>query len=258
VLVFLFLVFALSRKTFAGAAQGGGVGATWRDPEFRMGMALVVVVPALLFLRHWLGALEVDDENDLVAGLKAFWGALFSVGSFLTTTGFVSDDWLGSSQWSGLTTPGLILMGLALIGGGVATTAGGVKLLRVYALWKHGVRELEKLVDPHSVGGRGAVARHLRRKGAYIAWIFFMLFAMSIAVVMLALSLDGLALEDSVILSISALSTTGPVALVAGEAPLSYAELSDAARMILAAAMVLGRVETLAIIALLNPEFWRR
>jgi trk system potassium uptake protein TrkH len=40
--------------------------------------------------------------------------------------------------------------------------------------------------------------------------------------------------------------------------PLSYAALSDSARMILAAAMVLGRVETLAIIALLNPEFWRR
>ena len=42
-------------------------------------------------------------------------------------------------------TPGLLLMGLALIGGGVATTAGGVKLLRVFALYRNGVREMERL-----------------------------------------------------------------------------------------------------------------
>jgi trk system potassium uptake protein TrkH len=257
-LILMFLVFALSRRTFAGAGQGGGIAATWRDPEFRMGLLIVVAVPTLLFLRHWIGAYEVDDEANVVSALAALWGSVFSVASFLTTTGFVSQDWLDARNWSGLPTPGLILMGLALIGGGVATTAGGVKLLRVYALWKHGVRELEKLVEPHSVGGRGVVARHLRRQGAYIAWVFFMLFAISIAVVMLALSFDGLSLNDTIVFSIAALSTTGPVATVAGEVPLSYAALSDSARMILAAAMVLGRVETLAIIALLNPEFWRR
>ena len=44
------------------------------------------------------------------------------------------------------------------------------------------MREMERLVHPHSVGGaRHEVARHLRRQGAYVAWIFFMLFAISIA-----------------------------------------------------------------------------
>jgi trk system potassium uptake protein TrkH len=33
--------------------------------------------------------------------------------------------------------------------------------------------------------------------------------------------------------------------------------LNGAARAVTAAAMVLGRLETLAIIALLNPDFWR-
>jgi trk system potassium uptake protein TrkH len=33
--------------------------------------------------------------------------------------------------------------------------------------------------------------------------------------------------------------------------------LPDAAKAILCAAMVLGRLETLAILALLNPDFWR-
>jgi trk system potassium uptake protein TrkH len=180
------------------------------------------------------------------------------VASFLTTTGFVSNDWIGARAWSGLSTPGVILLGLALVGGGVATTAGGIKLLRIYALWKHGVRELEKLVEPHSVGGRGAVARHLRRQGAYIAWIVFMLFGISIALVMMALSALGVPTENAAIFAIAALSTTGPVVEVAGELPLSWNGLGDASRMVLAAAMVLGRVETLAIVALLNPDFWRR
>jgi trk system potassium uptake protein TrkH len=146
---------------------------------------------------------------------------------------------------------------MAIFGGGVATTAGGVKLLRVYALYKHGLREMERLVHPHSVGGQGTTARRIRREGAAVAWVFFMLFAMSIAVVMTALSATGLEFESTVILAVAALSTTGPVASVAGDAAISYGLLSDAAKLILAAAMTLGRLETLAIIALLNPDFWR-
>ena len=59
--------------------------------------------------------------------------------SFLTTTGFESEYWGSSQAWSGLKTPGLILMGLCVLGGGIATTAGGVKLLRVYVLYKHAI-----------------------------------------------------------------------------------------------------------------------
>jgi trk system potassium uptake protein TrkH len=60
-----------------------------------------------------------------------------------------------------------------------------------------------------------------------------------------------------VIFTIAAVTTTGPLAAIAGDAPLSYGQLSEAAKLILAASMVVGRLETLAIIALLNPEFWR-
>jgi trk system potassium uptake protein TrkH len=132
-----------------------------------------------------------------------------------------------------------------------------VKLLRVYVLVRHGQRELERLVHPSSIGGSGGQARFLRREGAYVAWIFFMLFAIAIAVVMLALALTGLDFESALVLTIAALSTTGPLAGVAADTPLSYAVLPEAAKLILAATMVLGRLETLAIIALLNPEFWR-
>jgi trk system potassium uptake protein TrkH len=116
---------------------------------------------------------------------------------------------------------------------------------------------LERIVHPSSIGGGGEMARRLRREGAYMSWIFFMLFALSIAGVMMAVSATGLAFEPATILSIAALSNTGPLAVVAGDAPLSWAELSDATKAVLALAMVLGRLETLALIALFNPDFWR-
>lgn len=256
-LVFIFLFFAISRLTFAPETQSDSLLRLRRDPEFRMGMLCVMIFPLLLFLRHWSGAFEFDDPENLSAALTALWGAGFMVLSFLTTTGFESSVWQEARNWSGLETPGLVLMGFAMIGGGVATTAGGVKLLRVYALYKHGARELQKLVHPNSIAGQGAEARHLRRQGAYISWIFFMLFAISLAVVMLLLSLQGIAFEDAAVLSVAALSTTGPLTEIAAESPARISELGAMAKVILGAAMILGRLETLAIIALLNPDFWR-
>ncbi len=256
-IIFVFLVFGLSRRLYPSGRTLQAVRGLSEDPELRMALLLVTVVPALLFLRHWMGALEVDEVKDTVAALSALWGTVFTVLSFLTTTGFESIDWAEARTWSGLATPGLILAGLAVIGGGVATTAGGVKLLRVYALYRHGEREVERLIHPNSIGGSGAQARKLRRQGAQMAWIFFMLFALAIAVTMLALSLTGLDFVSSTTFAVAALSTTGPLANVTAGSPLSWADLDGVARVIVGAAMVLGRLETLAIIALLNPEFWR-
>ena len=147
---------------------------------------------------------------------------------------------------------------MAIMGGGVATTAGGVKLLRIYALYRHGQREQERLLHPSSIGGGGKEARRIRKQGAYISWVFFMLFALSIAGVMLMLSLTGVQFETAMVLAVASLSTTGPLASIAAETPIAYSGIPDAAKAILAAAMVLGRLEALAIIALFNPEIWQR
>lgn len=257
-LIILFLVFALSRLTFARAERTDGWRSVPRDPELRFGLLIIGSVSTLLFFRHFAASFEEGLNVSAWEGLMGLWGAVFTVASFLTTTGFESTHWGTAQAWSGLGSPGVLLLGLAVFGGGVATTAGGVKLLRVYALYKHGLREMEKLVQPSSIGGAGQVARRFRRQGAYVAWVFFMLFAMSIAIVMLALALvAGIGFEEATILTIASLSTTGPLTEVAGNAPVNLAQLNEQAKVILSAAMILGRLEALVIIALLNPEFWR-
>jgi trk system potassium uptake protein len=113
-------------------------------------------------------------------------------------------------------------------------------------------------VHPNAVSGRGDTARRLRQEGAYLAWIFFMIFALTLGAIMAALTLTGNAFTDAMILAVSTLSTTGPLAAIAGPAPISYGALSSASQAILAIGMVIGRLETLALLVLFAPDSWRR
>ena len=68
----------------------------------------------------------------------------------------------------------------------------------------------------------------------------------------------GIKFEDSLILAISGLSTVGPLIYVAGDGSLDYSTISSPAKFIFCIAMVLGRFEALAIIAILNPNYWKK
>ncbi|MEO1137882.1 MAG: potassium transporter TrkG [Pseudomonadota bacterium] len=255
--IFLFMLFALSRLTFSTDTISNSQSSLWQDPEFRIGAVLVIGVPLILFSRHWLGAFDVDEVENLSLGLQALWGGMFTVLSFLSTTGFESAAWDEARAWSGLGTPGLVLLGLSIFGGGVATTAGGVKLLRVYALYLNGQREMERLVHPSSVGRAGTTSRRIRRQGAFVAWIFFMLFGLSLALVTVLMAALGQDLQDALVLAVAALATAGPLTQVAADTPIVLLEMTPAAKLVFSAAMVLGRMETLALIALFNPGLWR-
>ncbi|MFX0544560.1 TrkH family potassium uptake protein [Roseovarius sp. S1116L3] len=257
VVIFFFLMFGLSRLTFSSDTVTSVRPGLHNDPEFRLGMLIVLAVPILLFSRHWIAAAGADQVEDIPSALSALWGGLFSIASFLSTTGFESAHWDVARDWSGLGTPGLLLMGAAMVGGGVATTAGGVKLLRVYALYLNGQREMERLVHPNSVGRAGARSRRMRRQGAFVAWIFFMLFAMTLALITVVLAAFGVEFEQAIILAIASLSTTGPLTQIAGEVPIALNLMAPAAKLVVCAAMVLGRLEMLAVIALISPSLWR-
>ncbi|MEM8776538.1 MAG: potassium transporter TrkG [Pseudomonadota bacterium] len=256
VMIFAFMLFALSRTTFSSDAVSGQKTNPFMDPEFRIGAVLIIGVPLLLFFRHWLAAFEFEQEENFALALQALWGGLFTVLSFLSTTGFESASWQDARAWSGLGTPGIVLVGLAMIGGGVATTAGGVKLLRIYALYRNGKRELQRLAQPSSVGFTGGPNRRLHKRGAFFAWVFFMLFGLSLALVTVVMAALGQNLEDALVLAVASLSTTGPLTVVAVDTPIDLIEMSTTAKLVFSAAMVLGRLETLAVIALLNPSLW--
>lgn len=251
----LFLLPAVSHMGFSLAARRRRI-PRLSDPQIQLMLITVLGVTAVLFLRSFVGAAEIDRQDNLAAALKAIWGSIFTLLSFLTTTGFISEDWRATQLWSDLPEPSTILLGVALMGGGIATTAGGVKLLRLYALYRHGLREMDKLVHPSSVGRRGQGDALISRGGARIAFIFLMLALIALAIVMLALAATGLSFEQSLTLGVAALTTTGPAINTLGGG-FGYDDLSGLARAILCAAMIVGRIEVLVIVALLNPVYWR-
>jgi trk system potassium uptake protein TrkH len=149
------------------------------------------------------------------------------------------------------------LVGLCLIGGGVCTTTGGIKLLRAAALIAQVSRELDRIIVPNSVGGSGKEVRQLRREGAHLAWVYVMLVAATMVVVLLALALININFHLSVLLAISAFTNTGPLLNLTTEMPVILTGLPLPEQGLLAFAMILGRLEVLALIALLIPQAWR-
>lgn len=255
--VLVFLLFAVSRQSVSGDTNREGLRRFLEDREFRLAFIAVATLTLAVLLGRFIRAVEDGDGATLQDALRTVWGSFFTHMSFLTTTGFASKDWTVAQGWTDMSTHGIVLAGFCIIGGGVATTAGGAKLLRIYVLYRHGLREMGRLVHPSSIGRAGKLGRDVRREGAFVAWIFFMLFALSIALVSLGLGLVGLSFDEALIFAISTLSTTGPLVSVALDDSSQFYDLGQAGKSILVVAMILGRLETLAIIALMNPDFWR-
>ncbi|MGB3687955.1 MAG: potassium transporter TrkG [Jannaschia helgolandensis] len=257
VAVAAFLIFAITRQAFTTDMNRDHMRNLANDRELRIAGMIVGTVTVVLFARHWIGAYEVGRADDARAAVGAIWGSAFTALSFLTTTGFESAQWQAAQAWSGLGAPSVLLLGLTIFGGGVATTAGGVKLLRIYTLYAQGRHEMNMLVHPHSVAGNSGAVRRIPPGGIEAAWVFFMLFATSIAAVTLALTLTGLDFDGALALAVACLTTTGPLAEIVLGGQGAMNALPDMAKIVSALAMVLGRLEALAFIALLNPEFWR-
>lgn len=226
------------------------------DPEIQLMLISVLGITLLLFLRSFIGAAAIERETDVGAALRAIWGGLFTVLSFLTTTGFESHDWRTLQLWSNLPSPGPLLLAVAVIGGGVATTAGGMKLLRVYALYRFGLRQMDRLIHPSSVGRRGVGEHMISNRGARIAFVFLMLFLIALALTMAGLTAAGVNFNHALALAVGGLTTCGQAtqALVGG---VGYSGLPDAALAVLSVAMIVGRMEALVIVALVSLLRWR-
>ena len=86
---------------------------------------------------------------------------------------------------------------------------------------------------------------------------FFMLFFASLAVLSVALGMTGLDMVTSVSGAASALANIGP-GLGPDIGPSgNFASLNDTAKWLLAAGMLIGRLELMAVFVLFTVTFWR-
>ena len=247
--LFFIMMFALSRATISGSFFKKKYFELFFDREFRLGLAIVVCSTVLIF------SFILEDEFELLKVAKLAWGAFFTSISFLTTTGLVSE--FLPSEFTTFIEANLILSALAIFGGGVATTAGGIKLLRIHILGKHCRLEVNHLLSPAQVITGQNDLKLKNYHTAMLACVFFMVFILSFALITLGLALTGSTISEAVALTLATITNTGPIVEQINTNSEPIFEFSFSAKIILAGSMVLGRLEVLALLALLNPDIYR-
>jgi len=153
--------------------------------------------------------------------------------------------------------PPTLLIAFALIGGSALSTAGGIKIIRLLLLFRHLTTDLNRLSHPSRVVPvlfRGQV---LPDRAFLSIWMYFLGYTLVFAAGTLALGASGMSYESAIASSAAGLANMGPL-LDATLTPLSYAQFSAPQQVIMGVAMLIGRVEVLAVLAVLSPSLWRQ
>ena len=171
----------------------------------------------------------------------------------MTTTGWFIDSAIDLSN----DTVVIVLIILTVIGGGIGSTAGGLKLLRFFILKNHLFSETAKMVYPSQV--RISTSRMSFNSSAVLkVWVFTMIFLIVIALICSLLTFSGITFRNAIFLSVSVLCNNGPLYSTVIEPLGLYANITNFTKFILILGMILGRIEILVIFALINLEFWRK
>lgn len=155
--------------------------------------------------------------------------------------------------------PPVILITFALTGGSALSTAGGVKLIRMLLLFRHLGTELSRLSHPSRVipvKFRGL----LIPDSAFLSiWMYFFAYTLAFGIGIAAFGVVGLPLDDAIASAAASLSNVGPLlGLTLPESGLTYAQFTNGQMSVGIVLMLLGRIEVLAALALLLPDFWKQ
>ena len=218
----------------------------FKDEEMRTLIAIIVSTSAIIVftqLIFWGFPLEDIGENVR--------GALFTVSSLISTTGFYSVD------YSGWISVAYMLLLLTFVGGSAGSTSGGIKVIRVLLVFKYCYYEFKRMVHPHAVfpvryNGRAVKEEYITRMLAFILlYVILSLFGAMI------LCISGLGFEESISSMVSCLGNVGPGLGHLG--PLdNYQSLPAFAKWLMSFAMLVGRLEIFTVLLIFTPNFWKR
>lgn len=179
-------------------------------------------------------------------------GVLFTIMSLLTTTGYTTVNY---GLWP-LFVQFMLLL-LMVVGGCAGSTSGGVKALRVFLIFKYSYVTLLRLIHPNLVRQvklhSTTVSMQVLTGIIVYAFLYAHILILSTALVLIETA-DLTTALSSVIAS---LSNVGPA--LAGVGPTeTYANLGALSKWVLAADMLVGRLEILTLVVLFLPNFWQR
>jgi trk system potassium uptake protein TrkH len=234
--ILLCLAGAVALPLYYEALHGKGK-SLLRDPELHALLILGCLVSAVLIGRHW-------SESGIAGGRMADF--ILTAFSAQSTAGFSS---IPISQLDAFSKAVLIIA--MAIGGGIGSSAGGIKLLRLIVLLRLAqLLILKTRLTPHaavttSIAGRewtdGELVRVLVIVGLFagamlVSWLVFLCYGHD--------PLDAL---------FEVVSATGTVGLSSG---ITGPALEPLLKGVLCVDMLLGRLEILPLLVFLAPRSW--
>ena len=214
-------------------------------------LAIVVLAGGFILCAILLGA------HGLAGGWEVLRVGLFRSVSLLTTTGFDN----ASDVSAGV--PFAIVVALCSMGGASFSTAGGLKMFRIFSMATQAHRELKRLVHPRGVTKAMSAGKPFDVQVMKTIWSMFFVFLIATGVVSVVLGAEGVPVEQAVIAALAGLTNTGPAldmtALDVGPGDLGlYGQLSTFPLLVLSAAMILGRIEFVVLLSLALHFLTRR
>ena len=240
--VFMFLAgvnFSLHYHALTGKPQR-----YFKDPEFRFYFFFLSGATLFLTFNIW--------SHHWASFGRCFRDAAFTATSIITTTGFCTADfdlWPDASR--------LLLVLMMFVGGCAGSTGGGMKVVRIFIMFKKMVREMRQFMRPSAViqmklGGKPIEQEIVSHISAFFA-IFVLIFSLG-SFVMTFFTPDLITAATSVI---ATLGNIGP-GLNAVGATQNYAAIAPAGQGLLICFMLLGRLELYTVLILFLPGFWRK
>jgi trk system potassium uptake protein TrkH len=219
----------------------------WKSAELRLYLAIMAIAATLIAIGTWGGGV-LDVIRD----------AVFTATSIITTTGYGTADF-------GLWAPALEIMvvGMMFIGGMAGSTSGSVKVYRLDVLYEASRSDVRRLIHPRGVFVTRVGKRPVPDTIVEAIQTFFLLYMFAFMTGTFLLAIIGSTGDPQldVITTVSAVASSlgnvGPGLGLVGPTE-TYLVVPALGKWLLAALMIVGRLEILPILILFNPELWRR
>tara|TARA_B110000467_G_scaffold48630_1_gene44633 strand:- start:809 stop:2311 length:1503 start_codon:yes stop_codon:yes gene_type:complete len=182
---------------------------------------------------------------------SSFRHALFQVVAIVTTTGFVTGDFI---SWTPFIT--MFFFGIMFLGGSSGSTSGGVKILRHLILIKNGILEFKRSLHPNAI----IPLRHnnsvVEKPIVIHVLAFFILYLILFIIGAGVLSLLGLDFTSAIGGAASSIGNVGPALGSLGPTS-NFDSLPEMGKYWCSFLMLVGRLELFTVLILFTPYFWR-
>lgn len=182
---------------------------------------------------------------------SAIFETIFNVISISSTTG-IYVEW---SNLSMIPFVWLIIFLMMFIGSSTGSTGGGINLFRIIILFRTIRNYVNTLIHPQTYYATKFNNRIVSIQAIRRIYAFFQIFLIFFFIGSLLLALTGLDLIDSMVFCIASISNIGPGAFLISDVQ-TFANMTNASKMVLSALMIIGRIEIFPLIILLSRSMW--